>query len=220
MRVCVDSMKQATLLTFASIAVILITGCVQIQSDVTTFHSFPVGASPTGTIAFVPYKGVPNDLEFQQYASQIQGMLSQKGLTPASSQVSADFIGAFYYGIDSGKTETSAVPLYGQTSGGSTFTSGNIYSGGQTASYSGSSFTTPTYGFTVVVPVTSERYTRIAELSIYNRKTGQEIWKGRNKSSGSSGEIARVLPTMITALLKDFPGQSGKTRFISLPLAH
>jgi hypothetical protein len=71
---------------------------------------------------------------------------------------------------------------------------------------------------TGVANETGVAYTRIAELTISNRMTGKIVWQGRNRSSGSSGEIAQVLPTMLDALLKDFPGPSGKTRHVTLPM--
>ena len=38
------------------------------------------------------------------------------------------------------------------------------------------------------------------------------FYEGRVKSSGSSEEIAVVLPSMIEALFKDFSGHSGETK--------
>lgn len=208
-------------MAFAAGVSLLLSGCATIpplRSNVTAFHAFPANAAPTGTIAIVPEKNVPEGMEFQSYAARIHSLLSMKGLSPASSSATVDFIGTFSYGIDSGRTELYSRPVFGQTGGGSTFTTGNVYAGGQSGSYSASSFTPATFGVTGVANETGVVYTRIAELTIRNRVTGKAIWQGRNRSTGSSGEIAQVLPTMIDALLKDFPGQSGKTRTFLLPL--
>jgi len=44
------------------------------------------------------------------------------------------------------------------------------------------------------------------------------VYEGRVQSSGSFGEIAVVLPSMIEALFRDFPGNSGKTKTITTGL--
>lgn len=206
-------------IAFTAAVALLLSGCAstRLESNVTTFHSFSAAGVLKGTMAIIPAKNIPDGLEFQSYAARINSLLALKGLSPASS-ANADFIGTFGYGIDSGRSELFSRPIFGQTGGGTTFTTGSVYSGGQSAGYSASSFTPATFGVTGTANETGVTYTRIAELTIKSRKTGQIIWQGRNRSSGSSGEIAQVLPTMIDALLKDFPGQSGKTRFILLPL--
>ena len=208
------------IIAFSATLALLLSGCATavLQSNVTTFHTFSSADAPTGTIVIVPHKNIPDGLEFQTYAQRIQTLLSTKGLSPASSSGNADFIGTFTYGIDSGRSELYSRPVFGQTGGGTTFTTGTVYAGGQSAGYSGYSTTPATFGVTGVANEMGVAYTRIAELTISKSKTGQVIWQGRNRSSGSNGEIAKVLPTMIDALLKDFPGQSGKTRFISLPM--
>lgn len=206
-------------IVFPALAALLLSGCASaiLESNVTTFHSFPAVGVPQGTMAIIPAKNIPDGLEFQSYAARISSLLALKGLPPASS-ANADFIGTLSYGIDSGRTELYSRPVFGQTGGGSTFTTGNVYAGGQSAGYSASSFTPATFGVTGVANETGVAYTRVAELTIKSRMTGKIIWQGRNRSSGSSGEIAQVLPTMLDALLKDFPGPSGKTRPVTLPL--
>jgi len=200
---------------------VLVAGCAintRVDSNVTAFHSFPPSTTPTGTIAIVPDDKIPANLEFQTYAARISSLLAAKGLTQSDNHESADFIGIFRYGIDSGRSEMHAVPVFGQTGGGTTFTTGNVYAGNQNASFSASSFTPPTYGVTGAASETSIVYTRIAELTIKSRKTGKIVWQGRNRSLGSSPEIAFVMPTMIDALLTDFPGKSGRSRLINLPI--
>jgi hypothetical protein len=189
-----------------------------IHSNVTTFHPLPPKATISGKIFIVPAKGIPPSLEFQSYASHIYSTLESKSFVRASSIQDADYIGVFFYGIDGGRDYISSIPIFGQTGGGTTFHTGSIYGSGGSASYSGSSFTPATFGVTGVSTQSGVLFTRIAALTISQRSSSSVIWQGRNMSSGSSGEIAQVLPTMIQALLKDFPGTSGKTRLIVSPL--
>ncbi len=55
-------------------------------------------------------------------------------------------------------------------------------------------------------------------LKMVDRKSGNIIWERRNQSTGQSGEISMVLPKMIEALLKDFPGESGVTKWAEIPM--
>ena len=194
------------------------TACSVLESNVTSFHTFPPKSAISGTILIVPGKGISPSLEFQSYAARIYSELAKSGLTAAATPTTANFVGVFTYGIDSGRDYVYSTPIFGQTGGGTTFHSGSVYGTGGSASYTGSSYTPAAFGITGSRTDFDVLFTRVAELSISRRSDSNLVWQGRNLSSGSSGEIARVLPTMIQALLKDFPGQSGKTRFIELPL--
>ena len=197
---------------------IFLTACGVLESKVTSFHSLPAKSTINGSILIVPGKGVSPSLEFQSYAARIYSELAKSGFTAATTTSKADYVGVFTYGIDSGRDYVYSTPIFGQTGGGTTFHSGSIYGTGGSASYTGSSYTPATFGITGTKTDSGVRFTRVAELSISRQSDSKLVWQGRNVSSGSSGEIAQVLPTMIHALLKDFPGKSGKTRLIELPL--
>jgi hypothetical protein len=116
------------------------------------------------------------------------------------------------------------MPIYGQTGGGTSYSSGTVTSGyGGYASYSGTTYTAPTFGQVGSVPYSQKMYGRNLDLSIIDDRRSSKnnvvkVYEGRVASSGSSADIAVVLPTMIEALFKDFPGQSGKTKKLSMPL--
>lgn len=209
-------MKTKTVIAIC--AALTLGGCANppIVSSVATFHNFPPSTSPRGTIAIVSASHIPENLEFQNYAGRISSILATKGLAPASP-ATAEYIGTFAYGINSGRTELYAAPIFGRTGGGTTFTNGSVYSGGHSASYQGYSYTPATFGVVGAATQSGVVYTRIAELVIKTRQGGKIVWQGRNRSEGMTGEIAVVLPTMIEALLKNFPGKSGKVETITLP---
>jgi hypothetical protein len=193
----------------ALVTSLLVVGCaLPIGSDVTSFHSLGASSSLRGSIAIVPAQGIPDGLEFRSYAGLVLGWLQKKGLTPASSVGAADYIGTFGYSIDTGREEISSTPIVGQTGGGTAFTTGTY---GSATTYS-----TPTFGVVGSRTSSVTNYTRVAQLTIRDRKTGRVVWEGRNRSTGSIGEIAGVLPTMIKAMLQEFPNESGKTKFVVL----
>ena len=168
-----------------------LSGCVTVRNKVTTFHD---GGISTGSIAIAPAPGIPDSAEFRTYAAILQRGLDQKGFTPAWND-HPDYLGLLSYGIASGGTYTSLRTTYGP----GWYGRGRLGVNG--------------------ISATSYRYfSRVLQLSIVNKLNDQEIWKGRVTSTGMSGEINRVLPTMVTALLRDFPGTSGVTRSITLPL--
>jgi hypothetical protein len=139
-----------------------------------------------------------------------------------NSSTITDYIVIFNYKIDDGTT-TGSLPLFGQTGGGYTYGSGSVYSGGQYGTYSGYSYTQPTYGQIGSIPFKATEYQRILLLNMIdiNESSKDNVvtaFEGRVISRGSTGEISKVLPTLIEALFRNFPGESGKTKKIILPL--
>jgi hypothetical protein len=190
--------------------VLLVAGCAAppIVSEVTAFHTLAPNEATQGSIAIVPAAGVPDGIEFRTYAAQIHQWLRPKGLVPASSTANADYIGTFAFSIDGGTRQAVSRPIYGQTGGGAAFTTGSF---GTATTY-----VPPTFGAVGSVSGVVSTFNRRADLEIRKRKTGEIVWTGRNLSWGSTGEIAAVLPTMIQAMLKDFPNESGKTKTVKL----
>ncbi len=187
----------------------LLAGCaLPIESDVTSFHSFGASTSPRGSIAIIPAEGIADGLEFRNYARLVHSWLQKKGLTPASSISTADYVGTFGYTIDSGRQAIVSSPIFGQTGGGTALTTGTF---GYATTYSPA-----TFGVVGSRTDSAMLFTRVAQLTIKDRKTGRVVWEGRNQSVGGMGEIAGVLPTMIRAMLQDFPNESGRTKLVRL----
>ena len=167
--------------------------------------------------------------EFFTYAGLVGQELEKYGLRLEKERKPADYAVMLGYGIDEGKESLSSYNTYGQTGGGTTYSSGNFSgntysssggSGSYSGNYSGTSFTMPTYGVTGTGTRSVTLYTRIVTIQIMKRiepeDEGEEakyktIYESRGRSRGSIGEIAVVLPTMIRGLMEDFPGKSGKT---------
>lgn len=127
-----------------------------------------------------------------------------------------------FYGIDDGKQVVSSYPIFGQTGTSSSYTTGRVTSYGNTASYSGTTYQTPTYG--VVGSGTStgtifKRYLNIEIIDIAKSGDGkvQKVYEGKAISSGSSGQLAPVMPAIIRSIFEDFPGKSGASRTSQQP---
>jgi len=135
--------------------------------------------------------------------------LIEYGWILSDSPSNADYLVYFTYSIDGGETVSGSMPIYGQTGGGTSYTSGSVTSGyGGYATYSGTTYTPPTFGQVGSVPYTSKMYGRNLELTMIDDKKSSKdnivkVYEGRVSSRGSSADIAVVLPTMIEALFKN-----------------
>src|SRR5690606_15585976 len=99
--------------------------CQTVNSNVTAFHSITPGEAESFTVR--PDNSQAGSLEASSYSRLIADRLEQAGWASASS---GDVLVTFAYGIDNGRTELGSVPIYGQTGGGTTYTTGSVYGSG------------------------------------------------------------------------------------------
>lgn len=195
-----------------SLALLGLGGCSSVQSNVSVFHTADVEKPNTFTVKPTPV--LQGSLQAQTYAALIADALEAKGWSEVKSNAEVEVV--FAYAIDNGTTHTSVAPIYGQTGGGSTQTFGTVSGGGGFATYSGTTYTTPTYGVVGAVPVTNTVYNRAFVLDMYKRKDGTKVYESRVTSQGSSGSIDLVAKCLISALFEDFPGKSGQHRTVTV----
>lgn len=206
-----------------ALSVALLSGCAGfIRSDVAVFHQ--LGDSPTPTIyVFVPLKDQENSLEYKTYAALMRQELRKHQYREATAQEKPDVLIAFNYGIDRGRQKLESIPIFGQTGVSSSTTYGTLSTYGNYGSYSGTTTHTPTYGVVGSSTVSRTEYSRGLWLYIVDANSiGTEklnvLYEGNVKSAGSSSQLSRVMPVMIQALFKSFPGKSGATRTETSPL--
>lgn len=200
---------------------LLVSGCMMVTSNISVFHDLPPTAQAL-KYATLPLKSQEGSLEHQSYKQFIKTELNKRGYveTPVSD---ADVIVFLDYGIDTGREVVSSYPIIGQTGTLSSYTTGTIQSYGGYATYSGTTYHTPTYGVVGSGTRSDTVYTRFLRLDFVDRA---ELAAGKVKkryeakvvSAGSSSQIAAVMPAMIEALFEDFPGKSGATRRVDVPM--
>jgi len=112
----------------------------------------------------------------------------------------------------------SSVPLYGQTGGGTSFSSGSISSGTRYGSYSGTTTTMPTYGMVGIMPVSDTEYRRAVNIDVFKRTDTAplKVYEIKGISSGSCGNINSIIFTIIDGMFKNFPGDNGKTKRVNV----
>lgn len=199
-----------------------LSGCAaMLEARVSSFHNLASG-QVAQTFAVVPYDWQNGSLEFQTYEQRITTELNSRGFEPAPLD-QAQFVVFLAYAIDSGQNVTYSYPFIGQTGISSAKTYGTVNSYGNTAKYSGTTTYTPTYGVVGSGTGSQTEYKRVVRLDILDKASlasgnVRKVYEGEVISSGSTGQLSAVMPTLLTALFKDFPGKSGQSKTVSLPL--
>lgn len=203
----------------------LIAGCVVggVHSTFTPYHTLPQNFKSKSVAVVAGNKALNESLEFEQYKQKLEAKFAQIGMAIAENKDKATYLAYFNFGIDSGATttHTGSMPIYGNTGGGSSYHSGTVSSydasGYSFGSYSGTSYTPPSYGITGNVPYSYDvtRYTRVLALEIFDQaegknRTPKKVYQAKLTSKGRCGQLGWVIDEMLTALFKEFPGESGR----------
>lgn len=189
-----------------------LTGCGGlIRTSTTTFHG-PDHLVRESIVVMPVDKSQQESLEFKAISDYLLKKLVEKGYK--SHEISGDptFTAFITYGVDNGRTSMTAVPMYGQTGGGTTYSSGTVSSYGRTATYSGTSMTMPTYGVVGSMPITSTEYKRQVNVDIW--RMGQppvKVYEMRGVSTGSCGNMSSVIFGILDGMFEKFPGENGKS---------
>jgi hypothetical protein len=182
------------------LALFAVSGCaVTARTDVTTFHTLPTaGQAETFTIEPGPGKDVAS-LEFQAYATQVTQRLYAYGWRPAAADAAPTYRVVLDFGVSPPEYQQRLEPYY---PGYYPFHYGNRRWGYWPVG--------PTY-----VPVVDRYFARTLDLRVFRTVRGTErgpaVYEGRAVNRGRSDEITPVMPVLVNALFRNFPGVSGKT---------
>lgn len=203
---------------------LLLSACAMVGSNVTAFHRLTPEMTSGKTVAIEPgTNAIKDSLEFAEYRTQLAERFVKQGYVVVDQPEQAEWIAFLRYGIDDGKDVpySYTTPQYGQIGGGTTYQSGTVsnYRTGSYGSYSGTSYTAPTYGVTGYTTNSGVRreYSRSVNMDILDRaalERGQtvKLYEGKVVSSGSCASLAPIFPAMADALFEQWPGESGKAR--------
>lgn len=149
------------------------------------------------------------DLQFKEYAEYINRALVSRGYIPAESIEQANLAIFVVYGIGNPQQHqySYSVPTWGQTGISSSTTYGTLNTYGGFGTYSSTTTYTPRYGITgsTTHVGTYTMYFRFLVLDAFDlseyKKTKKEVqlWKTTITSTGSSSDLRRVFPYMVTA---------------------
>ena len=204
--------------TIFTVFLALLTGCAVSHVATNTTVFYVETYSPGKSISVVSGEAdVNSSLEFAAYKKKFENRLSIAGYTIEQDPNYADYIALIAYGIDEGKTATISTPIFGQTGGGTTYSSGTIYGSDGSVNYSGSNYTMPTFGIVGSSTSSVTTYKRAIALDIIEANSFKEghpmtVYQGRTRSEGICSVIVEVFDEMLEAMFSDFPGENGRNR--------
>ncbi len=192
-----------------------VASCMRVQGEVSSFSSL----SPT--TYGEPFFMLPNEqqatsLEFNQYASSVARRLERKGWYRVMDSSKAKYVVLLDYGVAGSSTKTGSMPVYGQTGGGTTSHTGtfNTYGGGYGSSfgsYSGSSYTMPTWGVVGSQSYSYTYYQRYFQMKVIDSITDAPVYETKAASEGSASTFGQVAECIFDMALADFPLQSSSS---------
>ncbi|MEX2520695.1 MAG: hypothetical protein WD969_15330 [Paracoccaceae bacterium] len=210
--------REVKYLSLLAVAIGL-SGCQQVQSNVTKFDNLPAEGQGR-TVAFIPLDAQNGSAAWLSYTNQIASGLASSGYQRIDARNVADYFAVIEYGAGDTRTTTASVPIWGQTGGGTAYTSGTVSGSGGFASYNATTTVAPTYGVTGYVPVTSSETDRFFSLKMIDLRKSTPgnlyaAYEAAVVSSGSSRTFEEVGSCMIKALMDDFRGSGSDTTTIA-----
>ncbi|HEY8966984.1 MAG TPA: hypothetical protein VIM58_11095 [Candidatus Methylacidiphilales bacterium] len=192
-------------------AAFLLGGCGTLVSNVTTYHSL-AGKPPLSGAVYAKAEGSGTAAERQAYADRVVAGLARNGFGAAGSAKGAAYVATLTYSIDGGHRQKVRMPIYGQVWDGPIYQPVWIETrqGPRLVTY----YNPPAYDVVGYQDATLVEYVRTARIVLVRAGSGQTVWEARNRSVGPEGEIGAVLPGMIDAMTRDFPGDPGRTRVV------
>lgn len=211
----------------------LVSGCATVRptrfiSNVDSLAQTDAGAKKR-YVLLPGGKGVEaGDLQFQEYASYIEKVLTEKGFVKVSAFQDADVAIFLTYAIGDPQTYqySYSLPTWGQTGVSSANTYGTVSSYGGMATYSGTTTYTPKYGITGSTTHigTNTVFTRFLFLDAYDVATYlkeekmSQVWKTNVVSTGSSGDLRQVVPYMVAAMKPYLGTNTGRKIEVEVPV--
>lgn len=184
-----------------------------VQTDVTRFHQLP-GVSAARTFTVLPHPDQRGSLEFERYADLAATQLQRYGWTPVPASQPADAVVFLSWGVGPGRTETWSSPssVYGGMGWGPRsrwygagvgFPLGDPFPYWETRS--------ATY-FPKFVAV------EILDARAYKAGDRRVLFEGRAATERGRREITPLMPYLIEGLFTGFPGASGQTVRVDVPM--
>jgi len=180
-----------------------------VVSDVTRYHTLPATPSGQNFVIATIDADQGQSLAYRQYADMVTAKLVSMGLKPFSGPTeSADLVVTLRYGV---RGPTPDI----ESRYGSNFSLGVGGGGwGHHGGWGGWGAWNGPYDNDID---TRQLYVREVELNIYRGASYTSpnkvrVFEGRALSAGQNGQLEPVMPYILDAMFKDFPGRSGETQ--------
>lgn len=185
-------------------------GCAApvLRSDVLSFHQWPAGVTDR-TFALKRLAAQEGSLEHATYESILRNELVAAGFRESQQ---ARFAITLEYSVQTRVARVYDSPVLVSPS---LWWSSGVYRSGWGLSV-GVPFGYPYPPYSRDYPVAA----RTVKLFMHDQSVSgsPRVWEGTVNSSGSTADLAPVMPYLLRALLAEFPGQSGLSRRIDVEL--
>lgn len=212
-------------LLVAAVALVALAGCVSqkfVTSDVTRYHALT--EAPQGkTFAIVALDDdQQSSFAFKQFGDLINQRLSAMGMqqyTGSAGPTQADYVVTLRYAVYGPSAEVRArYSGFGRAGFGFGYGYGPYWGRGPFG-YAGMGYD-PFWDDHYDIE-TRQLFTRRVEVNVfrgstYNSERKDRVFEGRAVSSGLNGQIEPVMPYILDAIFKEFPGRSGETKTVSV----
>lgn len=196
----------------AAITAFALAACVSpkyVVSDVSRFHTLP--ATPSGQTFVIATLNTEQSesLAYRKYADTVSAKLQSLGLRAAATGAPADYVVTLQYDVRG--------PTPDIESRGSNWNFGLGFGHRHGPWGWGGAYDSDFDHYTD----TRQLFVRRVELDIYRGATydtpkKERVFEGRALSTGQNGQLEPVIPYILDALFKEFPGRSGETVTVSV----
>ena len=182
-----------------------------VVSDVSRFHTLP--AAPNGQTFVIATVNADQSesLAYRKYADTVSAKLQSLGLRAAAAGGPADFVVTLRYDV---RGPTPDV----ESRGGHLGVGFGVGFGHPHGPWGMGAAYDPAFDH---YTDTRQLFVRRVELDIYRGATydspkKERVFEGRALSTGQNGQLEPVMPYILDALFKEFPGRSGETVTVSV----
>jgi hypothetical protein len=193
-----------------AVLVLAVTSCGPdlVQSDVTRFTTLPAAGS-AHSFTIMPDQGQRGSLEFEAYARMVDAQLEALGWRPIAGHAGAEAetIVTLHWGVGSAHTEVWTSPSWVD----------GAY--GWAPRYGGVMEPYPSWDVRAITTYPKWVAVDIVDGSSVRASTPMKLFEGRAVTSGRSSALTPAMPYMIKALFTGFPGASGQTVRVDIPVA-
>ncbi|CAA7624369.1 DUF4136 domain-containing protein [Magnetospirillum sp. UT-4] len=200
---------------FALLALLFLAACTTpiVQTDVTRFHTLEAGPGPR-SFTILPENGQAGSLEFQRNAELVAAALQARGWRPLPASANADAVVTLGWGLGPAHTVTWQTPSSVWT--GTGFGSRSSWYGGGIGFPLGDPFPY----WETRSDTRHPKWLSVAILDGPAYRGGQRrvLFEGRAVTERGRQEIAPLMPYLVQGLFTGFPGGSGTTIRVDVPV--
>ncbi|GAB7129684.1 hypothetical protein JCM19000A_41920 [Silvimonas sp. JCM 19000] len=213
-------MKKYSYLSVFMALLVVLAGCAstppQFVAQVTVRHN--IASDVHGKrFLFAQTANQTQSLLEKQVQAQVANQLIMAGLQQAAVPADADWLVALSYGIDNGQVIVTQEPIWGPV--GYDMYYGRYLGGG----YFYAPMFYPQTGIVGVQPVQTTIYTSTLAVDISDRRLLQnnqfaKLYEGKAIHRSQQQDLDWTLPLLARSLFQSFPGFSGQTSTVRIPL--